>query len=182
MTDHKGKCYSQPPKKENAWKDDAQVKRDAARNEFLAKRYGTTDSIENAYEAAQERSHSAAMGGRVVRDGEHVVASMTIMDSEAASEVERGARALSAVHDAQAQRQAARQEWIDQRQSRGVLDAAYKAAQERKANAWEDGTQHTTGDTQVQRDAAYQEFLAKRHGTTDSKEVNRPGFLGDPLV
>ncbi|WP_116082096.1 DUF2213 domain-containing protein [Tropicimonas sp. IMCC34011] len=37
-----------------------------------------------------------AVGGRVVRDGEHVVASMAIMDEAAAVEVERGARALSA--------------------------------------------------------------------------------------
>jgi hypothetical protein len=37
-----------------------------------------------------------AMGGRVVRDGDHVVASMAIMDSDAALEVERGARSLSA--------------------------------------------------------------------------------------
>lgn len=37
-----------------------------------------------------------SMGGRVVRDGEHVVASMAIMDSAAAAEVERGARSLSA--------------------------------------------------------------------------------------
>lgn len=36
------------------------------------------------------------MGGRVVRDGEHVVASMAIMDAAAADEVENGARALSA--------------------------------------------------------------------------------------
>lgn len=37
-----------------------------------------------------------AMGGKVVRDGEHVVASMAIMDATAADEVEAGARALSA--------------------------------------------------------------------------------------
>jgi uncharacterized protein len=37
-----------------------------------------------------------AVGGRVVRDGEHVVASMAIMDADAAAEVEAGARGLSA--------------------------------------------------------------------------------------
>ncbi|PPU46774.1 hypothetical protein XarbCFBP7697_14065 [Xanthomonas arboricola] len=36
------------------------------------------------------------VGGRVVRDGEHVVAPMAIMDSSAAKEVAAGARALSA--------------------------------------------------------------------------------------
>jgi len=36
------------------------------------------------------------VGGRVVRDGEHVVASMAIMDAAAAAEVEGGARSLSA--------------------------------------------------------------------------------------
>lgn len=36
------------------------------------------------------------MGGRVVRDGEHVVASMAIMDHAAADEVEAGAKSLSA--------------------------------------------------------------------------------------
>lgn len=36
------------------------------------------------------------MGGRVMRDGEHVVASMAIMDATAAAEVEAGARSLSA--------------------------------------------------------------------------------------
>lgn len=37
-----------------------------------------------------------SIGGRIVRDGEHVVAHMAIMDANAANEVEAGARALSA--------------------------------------------------------------------------------------
>ncbi|WP_417548715.1 DUF2213 domain-containing protein [Marinobacter segnicrescens] len=36
------------------------------------------------------------VGGRIVRDGEHIVASMAIMDAAAAAEVEAGARGLSA--------------------------------------------------------------------------------------
>ncbi|MDZ7906169.1 MAG: DUF2213 domain-containing protein [Cypionkella sp.] len=41
------------------------------------------------------------MGGKVVRDGEHVVASMAIMDAKAADEVEGGARSLSAGYTSQ---------------------------------------------------------------------------------
>lgn len=41
------------------------------------------------------------VGGRVVRDGEHVVAPMAIMDADAAKEVHGGARALSAGYTCQ---------------------------------------------------------------------------------
>ncbi|MDZ7905217.1 MAG: DUF2213 domain-containing protein [Cypionkella sp.] len=41
------------------------------------------------------------MGGKVVRDGQHVVASMAIMDARAADEVESGARSLSAGYTSQ---------------------------------------------------------------------------------
>ncbi|GEK72945.1 MULTISPECIES: hypothetical protein [Halomonas] len=84
--------------------------------------------------------------------------------------------------DAQQQRQAARQEWIERRQGREVIDAAYNAAQERKANAWRDDVQRlsdaaessyrrnlqpaitTDAEAQKQREAAHAEWLARRYG------------------
>lgn len=63
----------------------------------LAGRPVTRNHPEGNVDASSWRDLAVgSVGGRIVRDGEHVVASMAIMDAAAVAEVEGGARALSA--------------------------------------------------------------------------------------
>ena len=76
---------------------DPEVVFDEASMMSLAGRPVTRNHPPNGVNAKTWRDLSVGhMGGRVVRDGEHVVASMAVMDADAISEIEAGARSLSA--------------------------------------------------------------------------------------
>lgn len=99
-----------------------QIVGNAYREYLAADTTGSTDAIDAAYHAKQERLQNAW------RD------------------------------DAQAQRNKARQEFIDKRSgTTDSIEDAYQAAQERKQNAWKE-------DAQAVRDSARADFLARRHG------------------
>lgn len=104
--------------------DDAAAQRQQAREDFKARRYGTTDALENAYQASQVRKANAW------KDSAH-----------------------QATDDAQAQRDAARHEFLAKRYgTTDSIDAAIAARDERMSNAWKDDAQSQAARDKVRQD------------------------------
>lgn len=109
----------------NAWKDQAKpaVKKSApaqsVKRVLIGDSQATIARDRHPEEVSANTWKSLSTRGRVVRDGEAVIASLAIMDSG-----EQLTREFNPVFSGDAQ---------------ATLDAAFKAKQERTANAWKDG-------------------------------------------
>ncbi|MDT8878520.1 hypothetical protein RSO68_03445 [Halomonas saccharevitans] len=80
---------------------------------------------------------------------------------------------MTTTTDAQRQREAARQEWIERRQGQATIDSAYEKYMAEKVAASKPLSPDAassyrrdlgTSDAQAQRDKAHADFLARRHG------------------
>lgn len=176
MTDHKGKCYSQPPKTAIDRKIDSafdkayreiymgQPQARSSRDEYIAQR--SHDVLDAAYEDAQRRKANAWKDDADLSPRDAFLArrygQATIdeahMPRKTGQTVEDDAQHTT--KDAQVQRDAAYQEFRTKRYgTTDSIEDAYEAAQVRKQNAWKDDAQ-----AQAARDKARNDFLACRYG------------------